>query len=125
MTRRVVITGMGTVNALSLDLAGYWRALLEGRSGISLIEHFDTSAFKVKFGGVVKGFPPEGFFDARSARRLDRFTQFAMVAAQAAVKDSGLEFAKEDPYRCGCIVGCGIGGLTEFEEQHARYLEGG
>ncbi|HKI38547.1 MAG TPA: beta-ketoacyl-ACP synthase II [Gemmataceae bacterium] len=125
MTRRVVITGMGTVNALSLDLAGYWRALLEGRSGVSLIEQFDTTAFKVKFAGEVKGFKPEAHLDPRTARRLDRFTQFSLVACHAAVKDSGIDFSKEDPYRCGVILGSGIGGLNEYEEQHARYLRDG
>jgi 3-oxoacyl-[acyl-carrier-protein] synthase II len=125
MTRRVVITGMGTVNALSLDLAGYWRALLEGRSGVSLIEQFDTTGFKVRFAGEVKGFKPEEHLDAKLARRLDRFTQFGLVAAIRAAKDSGLDFSKEDPYRCGVIVGSGIGGLPEFEEQHSRFLQGG
>jgi 3-oxoacyl-[acyl-carrier-protein] synthase II len=125
MTRRVVITGMGTVNALSLDLAAYWRALLEGRSGVSLIEQFDTTAFKVRFGGEVKGFKPEEHLEPKLARRLDRFTQFGLVAAIRAAKDSGLDFSKEDPYRCGVIVGSGIGGLPEFEEQHSRFLQGG
>jgi 3-oxoacyl-[acyl-carrier-protein] synthase II len=125
MTRRVVITGMGTVNALSSDLAGYWRALLRGQSGVSQIEQFDTTAFKVRFGGEVKGFNPEGVLDAKSARRLDRFTQFGLVATHAAVKDSGIDFSREDPYRCGVIVGSGIGGLNEYEEQHARYLKDG
>jgi 3-oxoacyl-[acyl-carrier-protein] synthase II len=125
MTRRVVITGMGTVNALSSDLTGYWRALLQGRSGISLIEHFDTSDFKVKIAGIVKDFKPETVLDPKSVRRLDRFTQFALVAAHTAVKDSGLDFSREDPYRCGCILGCGIGGLPEYEEQHKRFLQGG
>src|SRR4051794_10219779 len=112
MTRRVVITGMGTVNALSSDLAGYWRTLLEGRSGVGLIEQFDTSAFKVHFGGEVKGFKPEQYLDPKSVRRLDRYTQFAMAASQLAVKDSGLDFSREDPYRCGVILGSGIGGLN-------------
>jgi len=125
MTRRVVITGMGTVNALSSDLAGYWRALLEGRSGVGLIEQFDTSAFKVHFGGEVKGFKPEQYLDPKSVRRLDRYTQFAMAASQLAVKDSGLDFSREDPYRCGVILGSGIGGLNEFEEQHSRYIHEG
>jgi 3-oxoacyl-[acyl-carrier-protein] synthase II len=125
MTRRVVITGMGTVNALSSDLTGYWRALLQGRSGISLIEHFDTSDFRVKFAGVVKDFKPETVLDRKSVHRLDRFTQFAVVATHSAVKDSGLNFSHEDPYRCGCIMGNGIGGLGEFEEQHRRFLQGG
>ncbi len=125
MTRRVVITGMGTVNALSSDLAGYWRALLEGESGVRLIEQFDPSAFKVKFAGEVKNFQPEAHFGKKDARRLDRFSQFALVAARAAVKDSGLDIAKEDPYRCGVILGSGIGGLNEFEDQHSLYLRDG
>src|SRR5436309_3916114 len=109
MTRRVVITGMGTVNSLSADLKGFWQALCAGRSGVGLIEQFDTSAFKVKFGGEVKNFDPETVLDPRTARRLDRFAQFALVAAIDAVKDSGLDFGKEDPYRCGIIIGSGIG----------------
>jgi len=125
MTRRVVITGMGTVNSLCSDLRGFWQGLCAGRSGIGPIEQFDTSAFKVKFGGEVKGFDPEAVLDARTARRLDRFAQFALVAATAAVRDSGLDFGREDPYRCGVILGSGIGGLNEFEEQHGRYLGGG
>jgi 3-oxoacyl-[acyl-carrier-protein] synthase II len=125
MTRRVVITGMGTVNALSSDLAGYWRALLEGRSGVGLIEQFDTAAFKVHFGGEVKNFKPEAYIDAKSVRRLDRYTQFALVGSHLAVKDSGIDFSKEDPYRCGVILGSGIGGLNEFEEQHSRYIHDG
>src|SRR5437867_4567932 len=123
--RRVVITGMGTVNPLGSDLAGYWKGLCGGRSGIGRIEQFDTSAFKVHFGGEVKNFNPEAVLDARTARRLDRFAQFALVAGIAAVKDSGLDTAREDVYRCGVIVGSGIGGLKEFEEQHARYLHSG
>jgi 3-oxoacyl-[acyl-carrier-protein] synthase II len=125
MTRRVVVTGMGTVNSLSSDVGAYWRALLEGRSGIGLIEQFDTTRFKVKFAGEVKNFQPEAHLDHKTARRLDRFTQFALVAARAAIVDSGIDFSKEDPYRCGVIVGSGIGGLNEFEEQHGRYLKDG
>src|SRR5436309_14980248 len=125
MTRRVVITGLGTVNSLSADLKSFWQGLCAGRSGISLIEQFDASAFKVKFGGEVKNFNPESFLDAKTARRLDRFTQFAFGAAIAAVKDSGIDFSREDPFRCGVILGSGIGGLNEFEEQHSRYLRSG
>jgi 3-oxoacyl-[acyl-carrier-protein] synthase II len=123
--RRVVITGLGTVNALSSDVPAFWKALCAGRSGVGQIEQFDTTLFKVHIGGEVKNFNPEEVLDARTARRLDRFAQFAMVAAIAAVKDSGLELGHEDPYRCGVIVGSGIGGLNEFEEQHERYLRGG
>ncbi len=125
MTRRVVITGMGTVNPLALDVAGTWKALCEGRSGVAPITLFDTTAFKVHFGGEVKDFNPERYVDAKLARRLDRFAQFALAASLEAVRDCGLDFAKEDPYRCGVVLGSGIGGLAEFEEQHTRYHEGG
>ena len=114
--RRVVITGLGTVNPLGLNVPDYWRGLLAGQSGIAPITHFDTSAFQVKFGGEVKGFNPEPVIDTRMHRRFDRFTQFAVYAAAEAVKDSGLDFAKEDPFRCGCIFGSGIGGLNELED---------
>jgi 3-oxoacyl-[acyl-carrier-protein] synthase II len=125
MTRRVVITGMGTINPLCSDVPGFWVALCAGRSGIGYIEKFDTSQHKVKIAGEVKGFEPEKGFDAREMRRLDRFAQFALVAAEEAVKDSGIDFSKEDPFRCGVIVGSGIGGLNEFEEQHTRFIKDG
>ena len=125
MTRRVVITGMGTVNPLSSEVPTYWQALCAGRSGIGMIEQFDTSAHKVKFGGEVKNFCPEAVVDPKTSRRLDRFAQFALVAAVYAVEDSFIDFTKEDPFRCGVIFGSGIGGIIEFEEQHKRYVEGG
>jgi 3-oxoacyl-[acyl-carrier-protein] synthase II len=125
MTRRVVITGLGTVNSLSSDVKEFWHALCAGRSGISLIEQLDTSSFKVKFGGEVKGFKPEALLEPRTARRLDRFAQFALIASITAVKDSGIDFSREDRYRCGVIGGSGIGGLNEFEEQHANFIHGG
>jgi 3-oxoacyl-[acyl-carrier-protein] synthase II len=116
---------MGTVNSLCSQVKGFWEALCAGRSGIGLIEQFDTSAFKVHFGGEVKNFQPETRLDSRTARRLDRFSQFAMLAAMDAVADSGLNLDQEDLDRCGVILGSGIGGLNEFEEQHARYLQSG
>src|ERR1051326_24109 len=123
--RRVVITGMGTVNPLSLTVAEFWRAVCDGKSGVGLIESRDTTAFKVKIGGEVKNFNPETHLDGKTARHLDRFAQFALVAAIDAVRDSGLDFAREDEYRCGVVVGSGIGGIKEFEEQHERYVESG
>ena len=125
MTRRAVITGLGTVNSLASELKQFWIGLLAGKSGISTIEQFDTTAFKVHFGGEVKNWNPEPKIDARTARRLDRFAQFALAAAIDAVEDSGVDFAKEDAFRCGTIIGSGIGGLNEFEEQHVRYLKDG
>src|SRR5262249_14694833 len=114
--RRVVVTGLGTVNPLGHTVAESWQALLAGKSGIAPITLFDTTEFKVKFGGEVKNFRPDPVIDAKSVRRLDRFTQFALVAADQAVKDCGLDFSKLDPFRAGCILGSGIGGIAEFEE---------
>jgi 3-oxoacyl-[acyl-carrier-protein] synthase II len=125
MTRRVVITGVGTVNPLASDVRDFWKALCAGKSGIALIEQMDTSPFKVRFGGEVKGFEPESELDSKVSRRLDRFAQLAMLASIYAVRDSGIDFSKEDPFRCGAIVGSGIGGLNEFEQQHERFLKGG
>jgi 3-oxoacyl-[acyl-carrier-protein] synthase II len=125
MSRRVVITGLGTVNPLSCDVKEFWRALCAGRNGISRIEQLDTSPFKVKFGGEVKNFQPETILHPKLVRHLDRFAQFALIASIAAVKDSSVDFAREDLYRCGTIIGSGIGGLNEFEEQHARFMQSG
>ena len=125
MMRRIVITGMGAVTPLAIDLRAFWDRLLNGKSGIGFIEQIETKEFKVKFGGEVKNWTPEKVFDSKAVRRMDRFSQFAMVAAQEAIKDSGFDVAKEDPFRCGAIVGSGIGGLTEYEEQHTKFMQGG
>ncbi len=123
--RRVVITGMGTVNPLCSDLKSFWEALCAGKSGIAPLEQFDTSAFKVRFGGEVKNFNAEEYLDSKTVKRLDRYAQFALVACLFAVKDSGLDLSQEDRYRCGVALGSGIGGLNEYEEQHSRYIHGG
>ncbi len=125
MRRRVVITGMGTVNPLATDIPTYWNGLLAGKSGIGVIEQIDTKDFRVKFGGEVKNWKPDTWFDTKACRRMDRFTQFAMVAALEAWKNAGLDTAKVDPVRIGAIVGSGIGGLSEYEEQHTKFMEGG
>ena len=125
MTRRVVVTGIGTVNPIAQNVSEYWAGLLAGRSGIAPITLFDTSAFKVRFAGEVKSWTTEGRIDAKLARHLDRYSQFALVAAKEAIAESGIEFAKEDPFRCGSMVGSGIGGLFTWEEQHAIHLSRG
>ena len=99
--RRVVVTGLGTVNPLALAVPEYWRRLVAGQSGIAPIALFDTTNHKVKFGGEVKGFKTEPVIDGRTVRRLDRFTQFALVAAAEAVADCGLDFGKLNPSRAG------------------------
>jgi len=116
--RRVVITGLGTVNPLAHDVPAFWRALLAAQSGVAPITLFDAAAYKVRIGGEVKNFTPAPVVDARAAKRLDRVVQFGMVAAHEALADSGLDVSKEDPFRCGVIVGSGIGGLAEFEAGH-------
>lgn len=123
--RRVVITGLGCVTALAESPSELFAALCAGRSGVSLIESFDTSEFPVRFGGEIKTFKATSYVDRRESKRMDRFTQFAMAAAIQAVKDSQLDFSREDPWRVGVIVGTGIGGIKEIEEQHITLLERG
>jgi len=125
MSRRVVVTGLGTVNPIAQNVPDYWRGLLAGHSGIAPITQFDTTDFKVHFGGEVKDWKPDAFMPARQAKHLDRFAQFAMAAAKQAVADCGIAFGNEDPFRCGVIVGSGIGGMNEFEEQHSRCIDHG
>ena len=120
--RRVVITGLGCVTALGDSTDALFAALCAGKSGISDIESFDVSAFSVRFGGEIKNFDPTKHIEQRQAKRMDRFTQFAVVAACQAVDDSGLDFSKEDLFRSGVIVGTGIGGIKEIEQQHLRLL---
>lgn len=123
--RRVVITGLGCVTALAESVDGLFPALLEGRSGISAIEHFDASSYPVRIGGEIKQFDIGKYVDSREGKRMDLFSQYAVAAAMQAVEDSKLDFSKEDSYRIGVIVGTGIGGIQEIEEQHIRLLEKG
>jgi 3-oxoacyl-[acyl-carrier-protein] synthase II len=125
MRRRVVVTGMSVVTALALDLNEFWEKLCAGKSGISLLQRFDVSDFKVRFGGEIKDFDPTEFVPERDLRRLDRFVQFAMYGAHKAVKQSGVDFTKGDPWRHGVLVGSGIGGLNEIEEQHSVLFDRG
>ncbi len=123
--RRVVITGLGCVTALAESANELFAALCEGKSGISTIESFDTSAYPVKFRGEIRNFDVTKYVDRRESKRMDRFTQYAMAAAKQAVEDSGLDFSKEDVFRTGVIVGTGIGGIKEIEDQHIRLLNKG
>jgi 3-oxoacyl-[acyl-carrier-protein] synthase II len=125
MKRRVVVTGIGAVTSLATKVDDMWSKILRGESGIHPLRVFDTSAHKVKFGGDIYDWTVDGYVDRKEEKRLDRFTQFALVAGIDAVNDSGLSFSKEDPYRCGVILGSGIGGLTEIEAQHERLLTKG
>lgn len=124
--RRVVVTGLGTLNPIANSVPDYWRGLLAGVSGIAPLTQIDTTNFKTRFGGEVKNFtPPEAVIDSKAARRLDRFAQFAVVAAHEAIQHSGIDLGKLNPFRCGCILGSGIGGLNEFEDGHTTFMTKG
>src|SRR6266568_4209403 len=123
--RRVVVTGLGLVSPVGVGLEPSWSALVAGKSGIAPITLFDASTFPTRIAGEVKGFDPAQFMDRKEARRNDRFIQFALAAAEMAVKDAGLDMSKVDAERVGCIVGAGIGGLGSIEEEHTTYLQKG
>jgi len=123
--RRVVITGMGVVTGLGDKLDEFWSALCAGRSGVGELTLFDTSEFKVHFGGQVRDWDPAARFGVKEARHLDRFAQFALAAAISAVEDAGIDFDAFSPYRSGVIIGSGIGGLNEFESQHTVMMTKG
>lgn len=125
MKRRVVITGLGVVTSLSDKVDDLWSRVLAGESGIHEIRLFDVSDFKVRIGGDIYDWSPDNYIEPREMKRLDRFTQFALVAAQDAVTDSGIDFSKEDPFRCGVILGSGIGGLMTIEEQLIKLVTKG
>lgn len=118
--RRVVITGMGTVNPLGNCVADTWKAVKAGKCGIGPISHFDTRDFKVKLAGEVKDFNSDELIGPKEARRMDLFTQYAFAAAKEAFEDSGLDMEKENPDKIGCIVSSGIGGLTTIAAEHAK-----
>ncbi len=119
MRRRVVITGLGVITSLGEVVDEYWEALCAGRSGVKTITRWDTSRFPVKFGGECTGFDVTKYgIDVREAKRLDRFSQFGVAASINAVRDSGVDFSKEQIDRCGVIIGSGIGGLETLEEQN-------
>lgn len=126
MKRRVVVTGLGAVSPFGIGVDKLWTSLVEGKSGISTSESIDIEKHVVKISGEVKNFNPELYLDPKEAKKMDRFIQFAMIAADEAVKDAKLEEDKEtDPYRIGVMVSSAAGGFRTFEENHVRILEKG
>ena len=125
--RRVVITGLGAVTPCGIGTDKFWNAMLEGKSGVSLIERIDTEKQAVKIAAEIKDtdFKPEDYMDVKDAKRMDRFTQFAMVAADEAIADSGIDDADIDPYRIGVIVSSAAGGFHTFEKNHMAMIEKG
>ncbi len=123
--RRVVITGLGAVTPCGIGVNEFWKNMLDGVSGISLTEAMDTERHTVKISGEIKNFEPEKYLDVKEAKRMDRFTQFAMVAADEAIKDAGLKEGDYDPYRVGVIVSAAAGGFKTFEKSHKDIIEKG
>ncbi|TDB39918.1 MAG: beta-ketoacyl-[acyl-carrier-protein] synthase II [Actinobacteria bacterium] len=125
MTRRVAVTGIGAVSALGPNAATTWEGLIAGRSGVHEITAFDTSAYSTRFAATLDDWDPSPWLDAKEARRMARFQQFAVVAAEEALADSGLVIDESNAERVGVIVGSGIGGLGTMEDQHAVLREKG
>ena len=125
MERRVVITGLGAITPLGNNVEEFWKGIKEGKCGIDQITKFDASEFKVKLAAEVKGYNPEDYFDRREAKRLDLFSQYAMVASREAWKDSGLDKETENMERVGVIVGSGIGGIQTIETENRKCNEKG
>lgn len=125
MRKRVVITGLGCISPLGNDVLSTWNSLLEGKSGVDWITHYDTSDFQTKFAAEVKGFDGAAFFGSREARRMDRYSQLALAAALQAVENSGLAIDDTNRDRIGVIIGTGIGGLGTLVEQMRVFSERG
>ena len=123
MSRRVVITGMGTVNPLGKNVEEYWENIKANKLGVSYVDQFDTTDFPVKIVGAVKDFDPSEYIDKKEAKRLDRFTQFATVAAKQALAQAGTDFSDIVPFRAGVIIGVGIGGLNMTEAEVTKFNE--
>lgn len=125
MERRVVITGLGAITPIGNTVEDFWNGIKEGKCGIDEIRAFDTSDFKVKLAAEVKGYVPEEHFEHREAKRLDKYSQYALVAAREAWKDSGLDKEKENMERVGVVVGSGIGGVETIEQENRKCVEKG
>ena len=123
-TKRIVVTGIGTLTPIGNNLASYWENLVNGVSGADMITQFDASKFKTRFACEIKGFDPVEFMDRKEARKLDRFAQIALVASDQAVSDAGITKDNVDHDRVGVIFASGIGGLTTFTEEVTNFVQG-
>ncbi len=122
--KRVVVTGIGALTPIGNTIAEYWDGLVNGRSGAAPITYYDSEKFKTKFACELKNFNVEDFFDRKEARKLDRFSQYAMVSSDEAIKDSGIDFDTIDKFRVGVIWGAGIGGLETFQNEVLNFAAG-
>ncbi|MEG0621813.1 MAG: beta-ketoacyl-ACP synthase II [Hafnia sp.] len=123
--RRVVVTGLGMLSPVGNTVDSTWDAIVAGQSGISLIDHFDTSAYATRFAGLVKDFNSEDYISRKDARKMDAFIQYGIAAGIQAFKDSGIEVTEENAPRIGAAIGSGIGGLGLIEENHGALVKGG
>lgn len=123
--RRVVVTGLGMLSPVGNTVDSTWDAIVAGQSGISLIDHFDTSAYATRFAGLVKDFNSEDYISRKDARKMDAFIQYGIAAGIQAFKDSGIEVTEENAPRIGAAIGSGIGGLGLIEENHSALVKGG
>jgi 3-oxoacyl-[acyl-carrier-protein] synthase II len=119
--RRIVVTGLGVVSPVGSTVKSAWDAILRGESGIGLVTRFDVSAFPVRIGGAVRDFDVSQYIAPKDARRMDDFMQYGVAAGVQAVSDSGIDFSKTDPTRCGAVCGAGIGGLWTIETEYEEY----
>ena len=122
--KRVVVTGLGAITPIGNTIDEYWNSLINGVSGAAMITLFDASKFKTKFGCEVKGFDPTDFLEKKEARKIDRFTQIALVASDQAVKDAGIEKDNVNTDRVGVVFASGIGGISTFQEEVINFAKG-
>jgi len=123
--RRVVVTGLGIVAPVGLDIPSAWESILAGRSGIQPITHFDVSSFSSRFGGPIYGFDVTSYVSKKESRKMDAFIHYGIAAGTQAIEDSGLEVTEENARRVGVVIGSGIGGITGIENNYGAYLDGG
>lgn len=125
MKRRVVVTGMGAVTPIGNSVKEFWEGVKTEKIGFEPITYFDTSEYKVKLAAQLKDFNPEDYMDKKAARRMEKFSQYAMAATAEAIKDSGLDMDKEDAYMVGTSIGCGVGSLQTMEKEIGNLIEKG
>ncbi|MGD8589735.1 MAG: beta-ketoacyl-ACP synthase II [Chromatiales bacterium] len=123
--RRVVVTGLGMVAPVGLDVPSAWENILAGKSGIQPITHFDVTQFSTRFGGPIYGFEITDYVPQKDAKKMDKFIHYGVAAGCQAIEDSGLEVTEENAERIGVLIGSGIGGITGIENSYHAYLEGG
>ena len=125
MSNRVVITGLGAITPIGIGKDEFWKGLMEGRNGIDKISRFDAAEYSAQIAGEVKDFDPAAYIDKKEAKRMDRYTQFAVAAAGMAIEDAKLDLEKENPERIGTFVGAGIGGIETMHSQYEKLFSKG